>query len=212
MTAILTFDDVGLSLGGRRVLDGLGLSVERGRHLLVLGPSGSGKTSLLHLAGGLRTADAGTVALDGEPWPRDERGRDRMRRARVGIIFQTLQLIPALTLGANLALAARLAGRDGAAIPRLLDRLGLGTLSSRSPRTLSQGEAQRAAIARALAAQPALLLADEPTSALDDRNAEAVARLLKEEADASASTLVIATHDARLKDHFPNVLTLEGAR
>ena len=128
----------------------------------------------------------------------------------MGLIMQKLHLISALTVRANLALAATL-GRgvvnnklieDTAAALNIIDKL------DRYPRQLSQGEAQRAAIARAVVNRPQLLLADEPTSALDDANAEAAIALLLSEAARHNATLVVATHDARIKTHFPHVVML----
>lgn len=211
MTAVLAFEAVRFTRGERTILDNLDLAVGRGAHLLLLGPSGSGKTSLLNLAAGLLTPTAGTVRVNGTAWPADQAARDRLRGHSIGIVFQTLRLVSALSLEGNLRLAARLAGQPVEGIARLLDALGLAHLAGARPRALSQGEAQRAAIARALVARPALLLADEPTSALDDANADRVAELLLASAEREGSTLVVATHDSRLARHFPRVLRLQGA-
>lgn len=211
MAAVLAFEAVRFARGPRTILDGLGISLEPGEHLLLLGPSGSGKTTALHLAAGLLTPSAGTVRINGTAWPTDQAGRDRLRGRTVGIVFQTLRLVSALSLEGNLRLAADLAGQSADGIPRLLDELGLAHRAAARPRALSQGEAQRAAIARALVARPALLLVDEPTSALDDDNAERVADLLLGSATREGSTLVVATHDARLRSRFPRVMQLAVA-
>ena len=174
----------------------------------MLGPSGSGKSTLINLIAGLLTPDRGAVFLNGVQMPAAAHARDELRRREIAIIFQQLRLVSALSLAANLRLAAKLAGKSGDATPALLQRLGLEARADAMPRELSQGEAQRAAIARALVARPALLLADEPTSALDDRNADVVGRLLVESAAEAGSTLVVATHDARLADHIPQTLRL----
>jgi putative ABC transport system ATP-binding protein len=137
--------------------------------------------------------------------------RDALRRRTVGIVFQTLRLISALSLRDNLALAARLAGQPADGIDRLLGELNLSHRADARPRALSQGEAQRAAIARALVARPALLLADEPTSALDDANTARAAELLVRLAAEQGSTLLIATHDSRLKAHIPRTIQLAAA-
>jgi putative ABC transport system ATP-binding protein len=123
-------------------------------------------------------------------------------------VFQTLRLISALSLRDNLLLAARLAGQPTDGIDRLLDQLALSPRAHARPRALSQGEAQRAAIARALVARPALLLADEPTSALDDANADRVAALLTGLAAEQGTALLVATHDSRLKAHIPHAIQL----
>ena len=211
MDSALLFDSVRFARGDRPIVTDFTLTVARGDHLLLLGPSGSGKTTLINLAAGLLTPDSGRVAVAGQTMPAGADARDALRRQHVGIVFQTLRLVSALGLADNLALAARLAGKPADDIPRLLDELGLAHRAAARPRALSQGEAQRAAIARAVAARPTLLLADEPTSALDDANAATVARLLMDTAARHGSTLVIATHDARVRAHFDRVVEL-GAR
>lgn len=211
MPPVLTFEAVRFARGPHPILDSFHLAVDRGEHLLLLGPSGSGKTTLLHLAAGLLTPSAGTIRVNGAAWPADQAGRDRLRGRNVGIVFQTLRLVSALSLEGNLRLAARLAGQPAGGIAPLLEELGLAHRATARPRTLSQGEAQRAAIARALVARPTLLLADEPTSALDDANARRVADLLLASAAREGSTLVVATHDARLRPHFRHVIELEAA-
>lgn len=181
---------------------GFEFAQQSGEHRLLLGPSGSGKTTLVNLVTGLLTPDRGEVVVDGEamsalPGP----ARDDLRQRKIGVIFQTLRLVSALTVRGNLRLAQRLAAgaADERAIDGLIEAVGIAHCADARPRALSQGEAQRAAIARALIARPALLVADEPTSALDDANTDRIARLLIDTADAYGSTLLIATHDARLK-------------
>lgn len=177
-------------------------ALARGETALLLGPSGSGKSTLLQLAAGLLAPTRGEVWLDGQPLSAlAESARDRLRGARVGLVFQRLHLIPALDVAGNLALARRLAGRpaDPARIRQLLAALGIEALAGRRPHQLSLGQAQRVAIARALVHAPGLILADEPTAALDDAAAEAVARLLLEQASAQGAALLIVTHDARLR-------------
>lgn len=194
------------------VFDGFELTIEQGRHRLLLGPSGSGKTTLINLVAGLITPEAGEIWIAGEPMAGPAARRDDLRRRRIGIIFQTLRLVGALSVFDNLRLAQRLAGLslDEAEIARLLAEVGLAHRVSAKPRQLSQGEAQRAAVARALIAKPALLIADEPTSALDDGHTERIARLLIATAEAHGSTLLIATHDARLKAHVADTLALSS--
>ena len=196
--------------GGAAVLRDFTFSAAPGQHSLLLGPSGSGKTTLINLIAGLLTVQHGAIRIAGEVMTGAPAVRDELRRRRIGIIFQTLRLVEALSVTANLRLAQKLAGRprDDAEIARLLEEVGLGHRAHARPRALSQGEAQRAAVARALVGRPDLLIADEPTSALDDANAERIARLLVGTADAHGSTLLIATHDARLKAHIPHALVL----
>ncbi len=208
---LLAIEGLRLTLGGRRVLDLPHLAVAEGEHTLLLGPSGSGKTSLINIIAGLLTPDAGSVRIDGHDMVAlGPAARDALRRRSIAIVFQTLRLVAALSVRDNLLLAQRLAtGRaDAPAAERMLALLGLGHCAQARPRDLSQGEAQRAAIARAIVARPRLLIADEPSSALDDANAARVADLLVDAAEAGGATLLIATHDARLAGRFRHRIDL----
>lgn len=201
-------------VGAVPVIHDLSFEMEQGEHLLLLGPSGSGKSTLINLIAGLLTPDAGEVVIAGEAMTGHGSGaRDDLRRKRIGIIFQTLRLVSALSIRKNLRLAQKLGHgqADDAVIDELLDRLGIAHRANAKPRKLSQGEAQRAAIARALVGRPDLLVADEPTSALDDANAAKIAQLLLDTAKVQGSTLLIATHDQRLRAFIPNSLSLSGA-
>lgn len=198
-------------IGGRTVLQTEAFNVARGEHTLLLGPSGSGKSTLINIITGLRTPTSGQVTIDGQPMSRlPAPARDALRRRTVAVVFQTLRLVSALSVRQNLSLAQNLAqGRtEPSVVEDLIDRVGLRHRADARPRELSHGEAQRAAIARALCARPLLLVADEPTSALDDANAEAMAELLVSSADATGATLLIATHDNRLKGRFPRTIAL----
>ncbi len=203
--------DVSFGHGAEPLFRDFSLEIAAGAHSLVIGNSGSGKSTLINLICGFLTPDAGTIRIAGEAMSdAGEAGRDAIRRRHIGAVFQSLRLISALDITANLLLAARLAGRPAGKdeIAHLLDRLAIRDKARALPRQLSQGEAQRAAIARALIAHPRLLVADEPTSALDDGNAGAVADLLWEVAEEQRATLLIATHDARLKARFANAIHL----
>ena len=203
--------DVSVRYGNQTILDRFSLTQPSGGHMLLLGPSGSGKTTLINLITGLLTPTSGTVTVADEVMS-SLRGpaRDDLRRRKIGVVFQTLRLVSALSVRGNLRLAQKLSGVavDDQAIDVLLDAVGVAHRAEAAPRALSQGEAQRAAIARALVSKPALLVADEPTSALDDANAERIGRLLLDTANANGSTLLIATHDARLKALIPDTVTL----
>lgn len=207
---------LGKAYAGRPVLDEVSFTLDAGERLLLLGPSGSGKSTLLNIICALARPDRGEVRLGDEllAAPGGAATGDALRRAHIAIIFQGLRLVSALSVRGNLALAQRLqTGRsDTAAIDALLDRLGLGHRGNARPFELSQGEAQRAAIARALAVRPQLLIADEPTSALDHANAKVVAELLDELAREAGASLLVATHDDRLADYFPHRLTLANGR
>jgi ABC-type lipoprotein export system ATPase subunit len=212
----LAAQDLGKAFGDRKVLEGVSFTLARGERALLLGPSGSGKSTLLNCLCGLQRPDAGAVMLgeDVLASPGNMAAADRLRRRHFGIVFQTLRLVSALSVRANLALAQKLqtGASDAALVDHTLDRLGIAHRADARPHALSQGEAQRAAIARALVVHPAILVADEPTSALDNANAETVARLLVELADETGASLIIATHDERLRPHFARTLTLTKGR
>jgi ABC-type lipoprotein export system ATPase subunit len=212
----LAAQDLGKAFGDRKVLEGVSFTLARGERALLLGPSGSGKSTLLNCLCGLQRPDAGAVMLgeDVLASPGNMAAADRLRRRHFGIVLQTLRLVSALSVRANLALAQKLqtGASDAALVDHTLDRLGIAHRADARPHALSQGEAQRAAIARALVVHPAILVADEPTSALDNANAETVARLLVELADETGASLIIATHDERLRPHFACTLTLTKGR
>lgn len=216
MTHTLDIRDLGKTYAARPVLSGVSFRIDPGERALLLGPSGSGKSTLLNCLCGLQRPDTGAVML-GEAVlasPGSMAAADGLRRRHFGIVFQTLRLVSALSVRANLALAQKLqtGASDAALVDRTLDRLGIAHRADARPHAMSQGEAQRAAIARALVVRPAILVADEPTSALDNANAETVARLLVELADETGASLIIATHDERLRPHFPRTLTLAEGR
>jgi putative ABC transport system ATP-binding protein len=186
--------------GRRRVtaLDGVSLSIAAGEFVAVTGPSGSGKSTLLHLAALLDVPTAGTVLLEGrETAALGEEERTRLRRSRIGLVFQFFNLIPTLTVLENASLPAVLSGgRLGDARPaaeRLLERVGLRERLTHLPEELSGGEMQRVAIARALINDPALLLADEPTGNLDSATGREILDLLAGER--GTRTVVVVTHD-----------------
>ena len=187
------------------------LNCKDGEHCLILGQSGSGKTTLLHLIAGLRTAQAGSVLLNDTNMAELNAAQlDRFRGKNIGIVFQQSHFVRSLTLEENLLLAQRLAGvpLNPSRVVSLLTQLNLEHKLRAKPETLSIGEQQRAAIARAILNQPALILADEPTSALDDANTEQVIQLLQEQAASVNAMLLIVTHDNRLKTRFTQQIQL----
>lgn len=199
------------SEGALEVLRGVSLGLARGESVALTGESGSGKSTLLHILGCLDTPDAGTVLLDGTPLhDLDEAGRAAVRRDRIGIVFQHLNLIPSLTVGQNLAFQARLAGRlDTGWQAELTERLGLEGLSDRYPEELSGGQQQRVAIGRAIAVRPDIVLADEPTGNLDEATADAVLALLIDLATGHGAGLLMVTHSERLAARLDRQLHLE---
>lgn len=187
------------------------INCQRGDHWLLLGQSGSGKTTLLNLLAGLRTPSSGKVQIGDTIINKLSSSKlDQFRGQHIGIIFQQSHFIRALTVEENLALAQKLAGMPIKydKIKTLLERLNIGHKLNSKTKDLSVGEQQRVAIARALVNEPIVILADEPTSALDDGNTDQVIQLLKEQATAANSTLMIVTHDNRLKVQFEKQIQL----
>ena len=185
--------------------------VAQGERWLVLGRSGCGKSTLLHVLAGLVHPTEGEVEVSGENLGRLRGARlDRWRAASVGIVLQALHLVRHLSVRDNLRLAQYLGhvAQDDARIADTLAAVGVGDKASRRPPELSQGEQQRVAIARAVVNRPKLLLADEPTANLDDAAAAKVVDLLSEQAARYGATLVVATHDARVKTKFRERLEL----
>jgi ABC-type lipoprotein export system ATPase subunit len=199
----------------RRVLDGASLSVAAGEVVAVVGRSGSGKSTLLHLIGGLDRPEAGSIVVDGvQVTGAGERALSRLRRRRVGFVFQFFHLLPELSGEANVLLAGRVrhARPDAAARGQeLIDALGLRPVARSLPSQLSGGEQQRFAIARALVNDPAVLLADEPTGNLDVEAGAEVLRLLRAGAD-EGRAVVMVTHERSAASIADRVLRLERGR
>ena len=179
-----------------RVLRGVDLFIRRGEFLAVMGQSGSGKSTLLHIVGLMDRADDGTLVIDGEDVTMASQGqRTRIRRDRMGFVFQRFNLLSTVNATDNLAISLRLHGKaaEPSYVARCLDRVGVGHVAGRKSGQMSIGEQQRVAVARALAHQPDLLLADEPTGSLDSSNADALLALLAQ-ANAAGQTIVMITH------------------
>ena len=199
------------SYDGKIMLSFPDIHCGQGEQWLLLGDSGSGKTTLLHLLGGLLTPSSGTVTVkDTDMGKLSQAGRDRFRGRHVGFVFQVPHFVRALSATENLLLAQQLAGvkPDKQRAAELLQRLHLSHRAAARPGQLSQGEQQRLSIARALINRPAIILADEPTSALDDRNCREVLQLLEQQAGQEGATLLIVTHDNRLKSAFDRQIAI----
>lgn len=198
-----------------RALDGVSLTVNAGEFVGIAGPSGSGKSTLLHLLAALDTPTAGSVTLAGqETTGLSEAARTRFRREHIGIIFQRFHLLPALTAQQNVAMPLLERGvgkRDRhARAAELLETVGLGDRLEHRPAELSGGEQQRVAVARALTAEPSLLIADEPTGELDSAAGATVLDLLEEVADTRA--VVVASHDEAVLQRADRVIRLRDGR
>ena len=182
-----------------RALDGVSIDFPRGKFTAIMGPSGSGKSTLMHLLAGLDRPTAGEVVIDGVSLSGlDDAELTKLRRDKIGFVFQFFNLLPVLTARENLLLPLSLAGRDPD--PKLLEQLvttvGIGDRLEHRPSELSGGEQQRVAIARALVSAPAVVFADEPTGNLDSKSGEDVLRLMREAVDRFEQTVVMVTHDA----------------
>ena len=195
-------------------LDGVSLSFPRGGFTAVMGPSGSGKSTFLHCAAGLDRPTSGSVRLDGQELAKlSETRLTKLRRDKVGFVFQAFNLLPALTVEQNVVLPLRLAGRraDRRRVADLLGHVGLSDRRKHLPGQLSGGQQQRVAIARALVSRPAVLFADEPTGALDTRTAGEILGLLAESVR-DGLTVVMVTHDPVAASYADRVVFLADGR
>jgi len=196
------------------VLQDVSFGLDAGQTLALTGESGSGKSTLLHIASGLEQPDSGSVTVAGEDVTQmDDAGRAALRRHKIALIFQQFNLIPSLTVGANISFQARLSNRlDPAHIDRLVRALGLADHLHKYPETLSGGQQQRVAIGRALAAKPTLLLADEPTGNLDEGTAaDVLDQMLHLVADTGAAMMVV-THSPQVAARMDRQLHLRGGQ
>jgi ABC-type lipoprotein export system ATPase subunit len=196
---------------GVRALDAVDADFARGTFTAVMGPSGSGKSTLLHCAAGLDRPSAGTVWLGGTDLAGlSETALTKLRRGRVGFVFQAFNLVPALTVRENIALPGRLSGRspDRRALAELAARVGVADRLRHRPAQLSGGQQQRVAIARALSVRPEVIFCDEPTGALDTGTAAQVLTLLREAVDGDGNTVVMVTHDPVAASYADRVVFL----
>ena len=196
-------------------LDGVTIGFERSRFTAVMGPSGSGKSTLLNVAAGLDRPTSGSVALDGtELTAMTEAALTRLRRERIGFMFQAFNLLPALTVYQNITLPARLAGRrpDRARATRVIELIGLGDRRDARPTELSGGEQQRVAVGRALVSEPAVIFADEPTGSLDTATGREVLALLRGSVHEHGRTVVMVTHDPTAASYADRVVFLADGR
>jgi putative ABC transport system ATP-binding protein len=196
-------------------LNGAGLEIPAGEYTAIMGPSGSGKSTLMHALAGLDTVDSGQVMLsDTDLTQLSERQRTLLRRDRIGFVFQSFNLVPALTAAENIALPLTLAGKkpDPEWMERLVSVLGLADRLEHRPSQLSGGQQQRVAVARALITRPEIVFADEPTGNLDSRHGHALLAFLRTAAHDFAQTIVMVTHDPAAAAYADRVVFLVDGR
>ena len=219
MEPILSVEHLRRDYGGRgsvtHAVDDVSFSVERGEFVGIMGASGSGKSTLLHMLGGLDTPTSGEVFVDGKKL--SELKKEQLaifRRRKIGFIFQNYNLVPDLNVYENVILPAELDGRkvDAEYVDGILELLGLSEKREALPGTLSGGQQQRAAIARALAAKPAIILADEPTGNLDSVTSHDVLGLLKMAAKQFSQTLILITHDRDIAQLADRIVHIEDGK
>ncbi|WP_299520329.1 ABC transporter ATP-binding protein [Winogradskyella sp.] len=187
------------------------INIKPGKHAIILGPSGIGKTTLLYLLAGLLQPNKGSVSIEGTELNSLSRSEiDRFRGENIGLVFQQYHFVKSLNVSDNLRLRQSFpkSSLDKTRRLELAERLGLSEHLSKKVTNLSQGQQQRLSIALGLIHKPKVILADEPTSNLDDKNCDKVIELLKEEAKICNSSLIIITHDYRVKSHFENQIIL----
>ena len=197
-----------------RAVRGIDLHIDPGERLLIMGPSGSGKTTLLSILGGLLTPSEGRVALAGEGlYERDASERAALRLRRIGFVFQSFNLLSALTASENVQVPSRLAGASASRARERADEklaaLGLAERSTHRPRDLSGGEKQRVAIARALVNEPDVVMADEPTANLDAATGHEVAEILRRLGEEEGRAVLVVSHDDRLRKIASRVVRVE---
>lgn len=202
-------------IGNKEILSDVSFSLESEQHLLILGDSGTGKTTLFSILAGIQNPSKGVVTYNNEDiYALKPKELDHFRGNNIGIIFQKLHLIPVISIRESLRLINSLTNNsiDEIYINRLLKDFGLYDKADQYVENLSVGEQQRVAIARALVNKPKWLFADEPTSSLDDKNTKITIETLKSHADNNGASLIISTHDKRIKDAFSKqkVLELKG--
>jgi putative ABC transport system ATP-binding protein len=198
-----------------RAIDGVTVDFPEGKFNAIMGPSGSGKSTLMHCLAGLDRPTSGTVTVDGtELATLDDGELTKLRRDKIGFVFQFFNLVPVLTAEENILLPLSLAGRkpDHGRVDQLVAAVGLGGRLSHRPSELSGGEQQRVAIARALASAPAVVFADEPTGNLDSKSSDEVLNLMRRAVDEFGQTVVMVTHDAHSASFADRILVLVDGR
>jgi putative ABC transport system ATP-binding protein len=197
-------------------LQGISFSVPRGEFVTVVGPSGSGKSTLFYLLGGLTRADSGRVMIDSVDFATlSDRERTKLRKSKIGFVFQKFNLLPTLSARDNIAIAGDIAGRakpDPEFLQKITELLGIARRLDHRPSELSGGEQQRVALARALINRPAIVLADEPTGNLDSKNSEIVLNMLRQSNRELGQTVLMITHNPEAAEYGDRIIHMrDGA-
>jgi putative ABC transport system ATP-binding protein len=197
-------------------LRGISFSVEKGEFVTVVGPSGSGKSTLFYLLGGLTRADSGTVTIDEVDFARlSDRERTKLRKSKIGFVFQKFNLLPTLSARANIEIAADIAGHpkpDHEFARKITGMLGIEKRLDHRPSELSGGEQQRVALARALINRPAIVLADEPTGNLDSKNSAIVLEMLRQSNKELGQTVLMITHNPEAADYGDRIIHMRDGQ
>ena len=196
-------------------LRGISFKVMRGEFVSVVGPSGSGKSTLFYLLGGLTRAESGRVIIDGDDFAQmSDADRTRMRKRKIGFVFQKINLLPTLDARSIIAIAQDLAGKNGdpAYFHKITDLLGLGQRLRHRPAELSGGEQQRVALARALINRPAIVLADEPTGNLDSKNSDIVLAMLRQTNKELGQTVLMITHNPEAAGYADRIIHMRDGQ
>jgi putative ABC transport system ATP-binding protein len=197
-------------------LRGISFRVERGEFVTVVGPSGSGKSTLFYLLGGLTRADSGSVAIDGVDFAKLSDGeRTKLRKSKIGFVFQKFNLLPTLNARANIEIAADIAGLsrpDPVYFKKITELLGIDRRLDHRPSELSGGEQQRVALARALINRPAIVLADEPTGNLDSKNSEIVLNMLRQSNKELGQTVLMITHNPEAAEYGDRIVHMRDGQ
>ena len=196
------------TIGNNTILSELNFSLDKGSHLIISGPSGSGKSTLINLMSGLYRPTSGHVSFESNDYSKlTDKDIDEMRAKNFGLIFQRLHLIKHLTVEQNILLGFNKIKLPN--IEKLIEDIGLTAKKKQLAKDLSFGESQRVAIARGVVNNPKIIFADEPTSSLDDENTTRVLKLISAQANKNKSSIVISTHDERVKKFFKNILEIK---
>jgi putative ABC transport system ATP-binding protein len=197
-------------------LRGISFSVEKGEFVTVVGPSGSGKSTLFYLLGGLTRSESGSVTIDGVDFASlSDSERTRLRKSKIGFVFQKFNLLPTLTARGNIEIAADIGGRgspDPAFLKHVTEMLGIAARLDHRPNELSGGEQQRVALARALVNHPSIVLADEPTGNLDTKNSEIVLQMLRQSNKDLGQTVLMITHNPEAAEYGDRIIHMRDGQ